>query len=142
MNSEKDFLVFNPEDVTLKIKDGNEWFIKGENFRSSILVEEGEYYFIVYVNYTTGDSFNPNSDMRTEVIDLYDVKSKDIAIETAKEIRRHYKERKKESEPLLVKMGNGKDMVLRSPPWFGYFEKLDEVVVRSVMLTFDHVYRF
>ena len=91
-------------------------------------------YYLVYVNYDTGDSFG-RDEGKISFIDLYETFSK--AEDTAKRIRVHYNTNKElyvdEKYSLTVIAENGKEYNI-CPSWMGCFERLNYIVVLPVTL--------
>lgn len=104
----------------------------------SFKVSPGEQYYLVYVNYDTGDSFG-RDEGRVEWIDLF--KSAELADDLAKKIaedKRQYpnffsnNEEGTWSHQLTYTLDNGEEASLYTATWKGYFEHFNYVEVVPV----------
>lgn len=106
--------------------------------------EPGKVYFVVWVVYSTGDSFARHSDGRMTIIDVYEDSAMAVATEEAitkyAETRDEYDSerrvgRSKMAAPTLTyKLSNGKDFTDTYIPWDGYFESFSYVKTESLIL--------
>jgi len=90
-------------------------------------------YYLLYVLYGTGDSFG-HDDGNIELIGLY--QTHEAAEKNAKAIRAHYEAQRNNysSSGLLYLTTESGNKFELWPPWIGYFESLEDIVVKSVRL--------
>lgn len=109
--------------------------------------QNGETYYLVYVNYDTGDSFGTYGGQIC-YLDLF--KSKELADKLAKKIEEDTKVpfefslgKKAKKEPNTVKYfwDNGKQVSCYTGSWKGYFERFNYVAVESVSVRYSRKYR-
>lgn len=91
--------------------------------------EYGKEYYLLYVVYSTGDSFNSNDDGGIEFIDLYE--DQKIGEDNLERIRKHHEEQDSKSLFLINEQGNKHKV---HTPWTGYFERFSYVCLDSVRL--------
>jgi hypothetical protein len=91
-------------------------------------VEPGKEYFLLYCEYTTGNSFGRDPEPHYEYVDLY--KTREEAQENLNRIAEHYRLRKR-PDKVKLKLNDGKNYELW-PPWTGYFEELNYVEVAAI----------
>lgn len=117
--------------------------ISGNDYSYDLLVtfipKVNQTYYLLYVDYTTGDSENTHRG-NIEYVEMYE--DFDLADENAKIIRSHYdakncrKLAKKDDKlgdenRVNLKLTNGEYRPFRGP-WLGYFEHIDKIFVVSV----------
>lgn len=117
---------------------GFEFAPKGKNsycdIETPFKVDPYKDYYLLYVIYSTGDSFHQESGL-IEFINLFE--DVNIAYENKRRIDEHYKKNKRTnsedtySVKLLSSIGNEYKINI---PWMGYFESLDECEVKLVNL--------
>lgn len=90
-------------------------------------------YYLLYVLYRTGDSFG-RDEGQIELIGLY--QTHEAAEKNAKAIRAHYEARRNNysSSGLLYLTTEGGNKFELYTPWIGYFESLEDIIVKSVRL--------
>ena len=103
--------------------------------------EEGKLYYLLYVTYSTGDSFH-REDGRISFVDLY--RTREEAEENVKLMREHYEKardrrferiKKEKFNPYSVELKNHEGNVFSFHcPYVGYFERLSSIEVESVYL--------
>lgn len=109
---------------------------------ASIEPASGETVWLVTVGYTTGDSFGRQPDTQFEFVDLY--RTEDEAIEVAKAIRAHQERTRglgsydnkityEDRHTMAIRFGNGVDRTMHLP-WAGYFEHLEFIEVREMVV--------
>lgn len=87
-------------------------------------------YYLVYVNYDTGDSFGHYAG-RAYFVDLFE--SKELAFVLAEAIEENAKDYEGKSDwTLMYKVDDGTERECYTSPWLGYFESLNQVYVKSV----------
>lgn len=104
-------------------------------------------YYLVFVNYDTGDSFSHHSGQIC-YLDLF--QSKELAHDLAKKIQENAKEpydystaKKGQRLPNSVayKWDNGQEVDCYAATWKGYFERFNHVSVESVTVRYSHKYK-
>lgn len=127
----------------IKKTSGSEYF----DLEVPFDVEFGKSYFLVYVIYSTGDSFG-NDYGRIEFIDLF--QKEKLANSLKKKIEQHYNEyvesnlysyvggrtvKRAKAPHHTIKYTNneGKEIDLYTGPWIGYFERLQDVYCELVL---------
>lgn len=113
--------------------------------------EAGKMYYLLYVIYSTGDSFH-REEGRIEVIDLY--RTEEEAYENVKLMKEHYelyrsgwfdkqKSRKMQLSAYSVELKNheGKEFMFHCP-YVGYFDRLSSIEVESVQLAVKSSFKF
>jgi len=99
-------------------------------------VKFGEYYYVVYVEYDTGDSFS-RTYSTIKLVDVYD--NQKLAEETAEQIKKHslaYKNGQAGSSVPIVNPAGKKYEIYA--PWCGYFEKLVKVHIDHLLLKYNY----
>lgn len=90
-------------------------------------LEEGKDYFFLVASYTGGDSFSEDEGI-LEFIDLY--KDEEKARETVKVLLDHFEQYDEDTcysySPVILRREGGESYKF-SPPWCGYFERLEEI---------------
>lgn len=95
---------------------------------------ENKEYYLLYVQYTTGDSFG-QSNGNIEHIGLYE--SRDLAVNNAKRIREHNETKsfKHFSDEYSVILVSEEGLEYRqSTSWKGYFERIESIVVMPITM--------
>lgn len=129
------------------VKPGSsDWYTE---VTSPFPLEKGSEYYLVYVVYSTGDSFHRESG-RVAYIDLFIDSQK--AEQCARDIQDHYnltgnaarwkpnpvKPPKGYSEYRVSYTNEVGEVVSIAPSWTGYFEILTNIVVKKVVAIFSH----
>lgn len=97
-------------------------------------IEPNKDYYLLYVEYGTGDSFGSDGG-QLELIDVYE--DLGVATEQLNKIELDYKIYQKNTYKadynVTLTLGNGKEVKL-SCPWKGYFESLEYVQIQTIRL--------
>lgn len=145
-----------PVYVSFKFSNENEvgapisFKIAGDNDYNDLLVtfkpENNKEYYLLYVQYSDGDSENTNYGKKCYV-EMYEDFS--LAEENAKIIRAHYTARDK-----LIKndvLGDWYNVNLKQldgsfqkfhGPWIGYFEHIEEIFVVKLQLGKENIWKY
>jgi len=86
--------------------------------------------YLVYVIYSTGDSFGYDSHAGEEYIGVY--KDREIAQETANKIKEDYKNNKEDFNHITLLDSVGNEFQQYTGAWKGYFDNLEYVEVVMV----------
>lgn len=86
-------------------------------------------YYLLYVVYSTGDSFGHDSGNNVEYIGLYTEDELHIAKENERRIEAHDQKKKGNLKLLVPNKNTEFDIFV---PWHGYFESLDYIEIESV----------
>lgn len=92
----------------------------------------GDIAYLVWVEWSTGDSFGHASRSQTEAIAL--LKEGKDAFKLAELIRNPPKKKKDVSQSITFKDSTGQVVDIRYFPWCGYFETLENVNVEAVQI--------
>lgn len=114
---------------------------------STIEPVSGETVWIVTVGYTTGDSNGRHDDVRHEFVDIY--RTEDEAVEMAKAIRAHEQRTRgfgsrttfEDTHMMPIRFGNGETRTIPLP-WAGYFEAIEFIEVREMVVASPSRRRF
>jgi len=110
--------------VDVKIVNSDQYY----DLQVPFEIDEDTTYYLIVVEYTTGDSFNTDPGNFCNVEMYID---RELAYENAQKIRDH--DDNKQDGILELTMQNGKQV--RSPkPWIGHFESLDNIFVYPVTI--------
>jgi len=94
--------------------------------------EKGVDYYLLYVVYSTGDSFGSDSGAGIEYIGLYSADELELAKENERRIEAHNRQREGAGQLQLI-MNHGRNVEYGvHVPWKGYFEHLDYTRIESV----------
>lgn len=99
------------------------------DIETSLDIKKGEKIYLLYVVYTTGDSFSTNHGGSIEFINVY----RDIEI--AKENERRIKEFEETNDYHIdLKTSNGEGEYRIYTPWVGYFESIDYIEIKEFIV--------
>ncbi len=91
--------------------------------------EKGMNYYLLYVVYSTGDSFGSDSGDSVEYIGLYTEEELDVAKENERRIEEQNRNQKSKLKLLVP---NDQDQFDIYVPWQGYFESLDYTNIAEI----------
>lgn len=115
------------EDYTTFYVDGLKIDNKYLDVETSLDIKEGEKVYLLYVVYTTGDSFSTSHGGSIEFINVY----RDI--EVAKENERRINKKEETNDyHIILKTSNGESEYRIYTPWIGYFESIDYVEIKEL----------
>ena len=86
-------------------------------------------YYLLYVIYSTGDSFGHDSGSGVEYIGLYTEDELSIAEENKRRIEEHNRTKKGKLKLIIPNNSTEFDIYV---PWHGYFESLDDIEIKAV----------
>jgi hypothetical protein len=92
--------------------------------------EFDETYYLLYVVYSTGDSFGHDAGSGLEAIGLYKKDELDVAKDNERRIEKHYRSKDPDFNVELI-TSSGKKFQQHTP-WVGYFESLDYTEIADV----------
>ncbi len=103
---------------------------------SDIDIKPGEICYLVWIEYSSGDSFGIGDRECTEVIGIF--KDEQSAKELAKSIEEHDNDDENrtwdEKYGFYCKTSDGQEFKYGCAPWTGYFETLEEVHIETVVM--------